>query len=85
MSLKHSTYNFSIFQNHQISYTKPDISVGLVKPPDNTVASPLHPKSVMIKTPATPPMMGAHHNIYEFEMIQWYILNNCDELEPFLE
>ena len=23
-----------------------------------------------------------HH---EFEMIQWYLLNNCDEVQPFLE
>ena len=51
-----------------MSYSKPDTDVGLGKPHDDTVASPLRPKSVVVETLATPPTTGAHHNINQAHM-----------------
>ena len=36
-------------QNHQISYIEPDSGVGLGEPRNDTVASPLRPKSVVVE------------------------------------
>ena len=51
-----------------MSYSKPDTDVGLGKPHDDTVASPLRPKSIVVETLVTPPTTGAHHNIYQAHM-----------------
>ena len=51
-----------------MSYTKPDTGVGLDKPHDNTVASPLCLKFIVVEMLATPPTTEAHHNIYQAHM-----------------
>ena len=64
--VKHIHVNF----NKTIKYNipSPTTGVGLSKPRDNTMASPLRPKSVVVETLATPPTTEAHHNINQAHM-----------------
>ena len=64
MKYIHIDFNKTIKNN----IPSPTIGVGLGKSRNNTVASPLRPKFIVVETSATPPTARAHHNIYQAHM-----------------